>query len=105
VAPPSPARVSYRGGRVISKHPSKGIFASHGATHHRTTRRYVGSHCPFGVVVVILGFAGAAFHQDKEQEMANGAKLTIGSYNAHLPPYTDDDAPNYAHRLGRYSTS
>jgi cytochrome c-type biogenesis protein CcmF len=86
----------YRGGRVISKHTGQNMFASMVQLTHRNTRRYGGYIVHFGVVVVIIGFAGAAFNQDKEQEMANGDKLTIGAYTLICRSYTDDDAPNYA---------
>jgi cytochrome c-type biogenesis protein CcmF len=86
----------YRGGRVISKHTAQNIFASMVQLTHRNTRRYGGYIVHFGVVVVIIGFAGAAFNQDKEQEMAYGDKMTIGPYTLVCRSYTDDDAPNYA---------
>jgi len=86
----------YRGGRVISKHTGQGMFASMVQLTHRNTRRYGGYIVHFGVVVVIIGFAGAAFNQDQEKEMANGDKMTIGPYTLVCRSYTDDDAPNYA---------
>jgi cytochrome c-type biogenesis protein CcmF len=86
----------YRGGRVIAKHTGQGRFASMVRLTHRNTRRYGGYIVHFGVVVVIIGFAGAAFNQDKEQEMANGDKMNIGPYTLICRSYTDDDAPNYA---------
>ncbi len=86
----------YRGGKVISKHTGQGMFASMVQLTHRNTRRYGGYIVHFGVVVVIIGFAGAAFNQDKEMEMGYGDKMTIGSYTLICRSYTDDDAPNYA---------
>ncbi len=86
----------YRGGKVISGHTGQGMFASMVQLTHRNTRRYGGYIVHFGVVVVIIGFAGSAFNQDKEQEIANGDKMTIGSYTLICRSYTDDDAPNYA---------
>jgi cytochrome c-type biogenesis protein CcmF len=50
----------------------------------------------FGVVVVIIGLAGAAFNLDKEQQMAYGDQMNIGPYTLICRSYTDDDAPNYA---------
>src|ERR1700692_2947961 len=88
----------YRGGRVISKHTGQNIFASMVQLTHRNTRRYGGYIVHFGVVVVIIGFAGAAFNQDKEQEkgLAYGDKMTIGSYELVCRSYTQDDNPNYS---------
>src|SRR5579871_2457443 len=59
----------YRGGKVISRHTGQGMFASMVQLTHRNTRRYGGYIVHFGVVVVIIGVAGAAFNLDKEQEM------------------------------------
>jgi cytochrome c-type biogenesis protein CcmF len=86
----------YRGGRVIAKHTGQGMFASMVQLTHRNTRRYGGYIVHFGVVVVIIGFAGAAFNQDKEQEMGYGDKMTIGSYTLICRSYTDEENPNYS---------
>ncbi len=86
----------YRGGRVIARHTGQGMFASMVQLTHRNTRRYGGYIVHFGVVVVIIGLAGAAFNQDQEKEMANGDKMTIGPYTLVCRSYTDDDGPNYA---------
>jgi cytochrome c-type biogenesis protein CcmF len=88
----------YRGGKVISGHTGQGLFASMVQLTHRNTRRYGGYIVHFGVVVVIIGFAGAAFNQDKETEngMSYGDKVTIGSYTLVCRSYTQEDKPNYA---------
>jgi cytochrome c-type biogenesis protein CcmF len=86
----------YRGGRVISSHTGQSLFASMVQLTRRNPRRYGGYIVHFGVVVVIIGLAGAAFNQDKEQEMAYGDKLTIGPYTLVCRSYTDDDSPNYS---------
>src|ERR1700736_741799 len=86
----------YRGGKVIVGHTGQGMFASMVQLTPRNTRRYGGYIVHFGVVVVIIGFAGSAFNQDKEQEMGYGDKMTIGSYTLVCRSYTDEDFPNYA---------
>jgi len=85
----------YRGGRVIANKSGQGMFASMVQLTHRNTRRYGGYIVHFGVVVVIIGVAGAAFNQDKEQEMGYGDKLDIGSYTLVCRSYTNDDFANY----------
>ena len=85
----------YRGGRVISEKTGQSMFASMVQLTHRNTRRYGGYIVHFGVVVVIIGVAGAAFNQEKEQEMAYGDKMNIGSYTLVCRSYTSDDSPNY----------
>ena len=88
----------YRGGRVISDKTGQGMFASMVQLTHRNTRRYGGYVVHFGVVVVVIGIAGAAFNQDKEAEkgLGYGEKMTIGSYTLVCRSYTQDDAPNKA---------
>jgi cytochrome c-type biogenesis protein CcmF len=85
----------YRGGRVIAEKTGQGMFASMVQLTHRNTRRYGGYIVHFGVVVVIIGLAGAAFNQDKEKEMAYGDKMEIGPYTLLCRSYTDEEYPNY----------
>src|ERR1700731_4391687 len=84
-----------RGGRVIGRHTGQNLFASMVQLAHRNTRRYGGYIVHFGVVVIMIGFAGSAFNQDKEKEMGFGDKMTIGSYTLICQSYTQDDNPNY----------
>src|SRR5580693_8004716 len=66
-----------RGGRVIGCHTGQTLFASMVQLAHRNTRRYGGYIVHFGVIVIMIGFAGSVFNQDKEQEMGFGDKMTI----------------------------
>jgi cytochrome c-type biogenesis protein CcmF len=84
-----------RGGRVIGRHTGQNLLASMVQLAHRNTRRYGGYIVHFGVIVIMIGFAGSVFNQDKEQEMGFGDKLTIGSYTLVCQSYTQDDNPNY----------
>src|SRR5215831_18819824 len=84
-----------RGGRVISRHTGQNIFASMARLAHRNTRRYGGYIVHFGVAVVIIGFLGSAFNQDREKELGFGDKIEIGGYTLVCQSYTQDDNPNY----------
>ena len=84
-----------RGGRVIGRHTGQNLFGSMVQLAHRNTRRYGGYLGHFGVIVIMIGFAGSVFNQDKEQEMGFGDKMTIGSYTLVCQSYTQDDNPNY----------
>jgi len=84
-----------RGGRVISRHTGDNLFSSMIHLAHRNTRRYGGYIVHFGVIVIIIGFAGSAFNKDKEQEMGYGDKMTIGPYTLVCQSYTQEDKPNY----------
>ena len=84
-----------RGGRVISHHTGQNLVASMIRLAHRNTRRYGGYIVHFGVIVIIIGFAGAAFNQDREKEMGFGDKMMIGPYTLVCRSYTQEDKPNY----------
>jgi len=85
----------FRGGRVISRHTGLNLLASMVQLAHRNTRRYGGYIVHFGVIVVMIGFAGAAFNQDAEKELGFGDKMAIGPYTLVCQSYTQDDNPNY----------
>jgi cytochrome c-type biogenesis protein CcmF len=86
----------FRGGRVIARHTGQNLFASMVQLAHRNTRRYGGYIVHFGVIVVMIGFAGTAFNRDKEQEMGYGDKMAIGPYTLICRSFTQEDKPNYA---------
>ena len=85
----------WRGGRVIARKNNSNILAGMVQLTRRNTRRYGGYIVHLGVVIVIVGFAGAAFNQDKEQEMGYGDRMSIGPYTLVCRSYTQDDRPNY----------
>ncbi len=84
-----------RGGRVIARHTGQNLLTSMAQLGHRNTRRYGGYIVHFGVIVIVIGFAGSAFNQDKEMEMGFGDKMTVGSYTLVCRSFTQDDNPNY----------
>jgi cytochrome c-type biogenesis protein CcmF len=84
-----------RGGRVIAGHSGQNLLSSMVQLAHRNTRRYGGYVVHFGVIVVMIGFAGSAFNRDAEKEMGFGDKMTIGPYTLVCQSYTQDDNPNY----------
>jgi cytochrome c-type biogenesis protein CcmF len=84
-----------RGGRVIGRHTGQHLLASMVHLTRRNTRRYGGYIVHFGFIVIIIGFSGAAFNQDKEQEMSFGDKMTLGPYELVCQSYTQEDKPNY----------
>jgi cytochrome c-type biogenesis protein CcmF len=61
----------------------------------RNMRRYGGYVVHFGVVLVVIGLAGAAFNHDVEQEIGKGDRVAIGRYTLVGEEYTEDDNANY----------
>jgi cytochrome c-type biogenesis protein CcmF len=84
-----------RGGLVWKNKLQTNLFSGMYQLTRRNMRRYGGYVVHFGVVLVVIGLSGAAFNQDKEQEMAKGDKLEIGRYTLVGQEYTDDDNANY----------
>src|SRR5271165_5839063 len=85
----------WRGGRVIARQSGGNVFAGMVTITRRNTRRYGGYLVHFGVVLIIIGFAGLPFNQDKEQEMSFGDKMQIAGFTLVCQSYTQDDKPNY----------
>ncbi|MGZ4817844.1 MAG: heme lyase CcmF/NrfE family subunit, partial [Terriglobales bacterium] len=84
-----------RGGRVIARHTSSSLLSGILQLTRRNTRRYGGYIVHFGVIIIMIGFAGAAFNRDTEHELGNGQQMSIGPYTLVCRSYTDDDNPNY----------
>ena len=85
----------WRGGRVIARQQHINILDGMVQITRRNTRRYGGYIVHFGVILIVIGFAGLPFNQDKEQEMGFGDKMQIGGYTLVCQSYTQDDTPNY----------
>ncbi|HZE22905.1 MAG TPA: heme lyase CcmF/NrfE family subunit [Blattabacteriaceae bacterium] len=85
-----------RGGIVWKNKLQTNLLAGMYQLSRRNMRRYGGYVVHFGVVLVVIGLAGAAFNQDKEQEIGKGDKVQIGSYTLIGEEYTDDDNANYS---------
>lgn len=84
-----------RGAAVIAKQTGKNLFASIYLLIRRNTRRYGGYLVHIGVVIVVVGLAGAAFDRNTEQEMALHDKLSVGPYTLECVGITQDSNPNY----------
>jgi cytochrome c-type biogenesis protein CcmF len=84
-----------RGGLVWKNKLHTNLFAGMYQLTRRNMRRYGGYVAHFGFVLVIIGLAGAAFNQDKEQEIGKGDTVQIGRYTIVGQEYTDDDNANY----------
>ncbi|HJX85494.1 MAG TPA: cytochrome c-type biogenesis CcmF C-terminal domain-containing protein, partial [Candidatus Angelobacter sp.] len=85
----------FRGGRVLQNKNGGSILTAMYQLSRRNMRRYGGYVVHFGLVVMVVGWSGAAFNQDKEMEMGLHDKLQIGRYTLVNQAYTEDDTPNY----------
>jgi cytochrome c-type biogenesis protein CcmF len=70
----------FRGAAVIMRQTGRNFFAALWLLTRRSTRRYGGYLVHIGVVIVVIGLAGAAFNRNAEKEMAFHDQLNIGPY-------------------------
>ena len=63
---------------------------------HRNTRRYGGYLVHMGIVVMFIGFTGAAFNKDAVIEAALGEVFHLGRYDMKITEVKDGENQNYA---------
>jgi len=85
-----------RGGRVIAEKTGQNLLFSMMQLTRRNTRRYGGYLVHVGIVVSIIGIAGAAFNKQNEAPLGVGDRMSIGPYTLVGRSYTQDDNPNYS---------
>ena len=85
----------FRGAGVISRQSGKNLAASMYLLTRRNTRRYGGYIIHIGVVIVVIGLAGAAFNRNTEQELALHDKMSVGPYTLECVGFTQDSNANY----------
>jgi cytochrome c-type biogenesis protein CcmF len=88
-----------RGARVIRGHTGMSWPQSLVQLTRRNTRRYGGYIVHYGVIVICIGFAGAAFNQTDEKELGFKDSMALGPYTLVCQNYTQDDNPNYGSEL------
>ncbi len=87
-----------RGAGVIAKQTRRNLISSIYLLTRRNTRRYGGYIIHIGVVIIVIGLAGAAFNQTKESSeggMALHDRLAIGPYSLECVGFTQDSNLNY----------
>ena len=84
-----------RGAGVISRQTGKNLFSATYLLIRRNTRRYGGYVIHIGVVIVVVGLAGAAFNRNVERELALHDKMMIGPYTLECAGFTQDSNLNY----------
>ncbi len=84
-----------RGARVIRARAGVNFFAAIGQLTMRNTRRYGGYVVHFGILLVFIGLSGAAFNQDRQMEMAPGARMQLGPYTLVCQTFTSRPEQNY----------
>jgi cytochrome c-type biogenesis protein CcmF len=84
-----------RGAGVIARQTGRNLFVSTWLLTRRNTRRYGGYLIHIGVVIVVVGLAGAAFNTSQENELGLHDQLHVGPYTLECTGFTQDSNLNY----------
>jgi cytochrome c-type biogenesis protein CcmF len=84
-----------RGAGVVRTQTGKNLVSSAVLLTRRNTRRYGGYIIHFGIVLMFIGLAGAAFDQSKELEMGFGDSIQLNGYKLVCQSFSQDSNPNY----------
>jgi cytochrome c-type biogenesis protein CcmF len=85
----------FRGAGVISRQTGRNLAVATWLLTRRNTRRYGGYIIHIGVVIVVIGLAGAAFNTSEEKELGLHDKLLIGPYTLECIGFTQDSNDNF----------
>lgn len=80
----------YRGAKTLQSKQQLAFVPAVVELTHRNTRRYGGYVVHMGIVLMFVGFAGAAFNQMGQSEMEVGDSLAVGSYQFQLNELRED---------------
>jgi cytochrome c-type biogenesis protein CcmF len=86
----------YKGARAISAKAHSNLLAGAFELTSRNTRRYGGYIVHMGIVLMFIGFTGAAFNKDTTVEVSPGNTFSIGHYQLRVADVTSGDNDNYA---------
>ena len=85
----------FRGARILSAKQQMSFVPALVELTHRNTRRYGGYLVHMGVVLLFIGFAGAAFNQSGQAELEVGDALKVGRYEFYLTDIQETEAAVY----------
>jgi cytochrome c-type biogenesis protein CcmF len=85
----------FKGASAISAKSGSSLIMSMVELTHRNTRRYGGYIVHMGIVLLFVGFTGAAFNKDLKVEITPGQTANIGGYNLKLTGVEQGANANY----------
>jgi cytochrome c-type biogenesis protein CcmF len=74
----------YKGAAAIAAKSGQNLLAAMVELTHRNTRRYGGYIVHVAIVIMFVGFTGAAFNKDATVEKRDGEKFSIGRYDLEM---------------------
>jgi len=81
----------WKGSRAIASKSGQNLIAAMIELTHRNTRRYGGYLVHVGIVIMFIGFTGAAFNQDKTVELGQNQSTDLGPYNIKVVGYEEGE--------------
>ncbi len=85
----------YRGARAISAKNGMNLARATYELTHRNTRRYGGYLVHMGIVLMFIGFTGAAFNKADVKEMGIGDTLNLSHYQLKVVDIKEGENENY----------
>ncbi|MBL8293247.1 MAG: heme lyase CcmF/NrfE family subunit [Bryobacterales bacterium] len=84
-----------KGSKAISGKTGQNILSAMVELTHRNTRRYGGYLVHIGIVIMFIGFTGAAFNKDRTVEVMKNETFDIGRYTLKIDEIKSGDHGNY----------
>jgi cytochrome c-type biogenesis protein CcmF len=81
----------WKGSSAIRAKSGQNILAAMVELTHRNTRRYGGYLVHVGIVIMFIGYTGAAFNQNKTVELAQGESTQLGAYTIKVTGYEEGE--------------
>ncbi len=85
----------WKGSRAIQLKEKIGLARAAFELTWRNTRRYGGYLVHMGIVIMFIGFTGAAFNQHETHSLGQNETLRFGAYDLKLMSVNDSETPDY----------
>ena len=85
-----------KGARAIASKTGQNLIMAMVELTHRNTRRYGGYIVHVAIVMMFIGFTGAAFNKERTIEVGMGDKFTLGRYELKVASIQEGQNPNYS---------
>jgi len=85
----------FKGAKQIATKSQMNLALAAVELTHRNTRRYGGYLVHMGIVLMFIGFTGAAFNKNRVDEMKPGDSVTLGTYRLTLKDTHEGQNDNY----------
>ncbi|HLY16287.1 MAG TPA: heme lyase CcmF/NrfE family subunit [Bryobacteraceae bacterium] len=85
----------YRGAKAIASKNEMNLLRATFELTHRNTRRYGGYLVHMGIVLMFIGFTGAAFNKADVKEMGVGDTLNLSHYQLKIADLKEGENDNY----------